>query len=65
MNGDFLVTLADAVAVVIGAILAIIFIYTLARLAGKAWYRSKREEDVTVLKIKSVLRRKGGNAYGK
>lgn len=65
MGDSFLVGLAGAVAVVIGTLLAIFLLYLLVRISGKAWYRSKREEDITALKMKNHFTDKnGGNAYG-
>lgn len=66
MSSGFMVELVDAVAIVIGVLLAIVVLYTLVRVAGKAWYRSKREEEsATVRRIKDHFnKREGGGEYG-
>lgn len=45
-----MVELADAILIIISTLLAVLFLYLCARIVSKAWYKSKKEEELSAVK---------------
>jgi len=59
--------LSIAAAIVLGSVLAVLALYLCMRVMGKAWYRSKREEEGAERRRTNdnLKNDRGGNSYGK